>query len=70
MTAAPTKTRGTVEAVARVKSNPYEKLASNCIASADDALYLLRQAQAAVSGIAQAIDRLSDTAAALIGGAK
>ncbi len=68
--AAHEKTLAAVEAAARAEVKRQLKNASGDFNTADDALAILRLAQAVVAGMASAADRLDRTARRLIGGAR
>ena len=68
--AAHEKTLAAVEAAARAEVKRQFKNASGDFNTADDALAILRLAQAVVAGMATAADRLDRTARRLIGGAR
>lgn len=64
------KTLAAVEAAARAEVKRQFKNASRDFNTADDALAILRQAQAVVAKMAEAVDRMDLSVCALIGGVR
>lgn len=65
MRAAPIESPTTAATVAGLEANPYEKLRRN-FTTADDALAILRQAQAVVAGMIVTIDRMQERIARVV----